>query len=121
MTVEQSLAVRPLRAVEATVQVRDDETATLTVPLKQSRWTGWFFKMPDGAHKKFELDKLGLFVWNHCDGKTSVKQLIRKLARQFQLNERMAEVSTIQFLRTLGRKGLIAMSLQSVREQPEGK
>ena len=67
------------------------------------------------ATKTFEFDSIGLFVWNLCDGKTSVQQIIRMLAREYRLNLREAEVPTLQFLQTLAKKGLIAMTVKETR------
>ena len=83
----------------------------LKVPLKPSKLS-WLFKLPDGASKTFEFDAIGVFVWQNIDGRTSVKQLIRKLAKQYGLSEREAAVSTNLFLQTLGRKSLIGWNVE---------
>jgi hypothetical protein len=59
--------------------------------------------------KKLQLDELGTSVWNMIDGKFSVRQLIERFARTHQLEAREAEVSVAQFLRELGRRGLIGL------------
>jgi len=79
------------------------------VPVRPTRWASMLLRVPGGMKKTFELDKLGKFVWDECDGKTSVRQIIRRLARRYNLNEREAEVATVAFLHTLTRKGLIGM------------
>jgi hypothetical protein len=108
----EALTARPIRAVDGTV-TKDDATggAKIKVSLKHSRWGGWLFRMPNGASKTFELDELGSFVWESCDGKTSVHEIIRRLAKRYHLNLREAEVSTIQFLQMLARKRLIGMAI----------
>ncbi len=58
---------------------------------------------------KLQLDALGTSVWDVVDGKCSVRQLIQMFARTHQLEPREAEVSVTQFLRELGRRGLIGM------------
>jgi hypothetical protein len=106
-----ALAARPIRA-EATVARDDAGGAKVTVALQGGRWTGWLFKTPVGAKKTYELDELGLFVWDACDGKTSVQQVIRKLAKRYNLNLREAEVATVKFLQMLTKRGLIGISLR---------
>lgn len=118
LTLQQQLAARPVRLVEAEVQEREDGGINLVVKLRQTKWSGWFFRMPEGAKKTFELDEMGRLVWDNCNGKTSVQQIIRRLSRQYNLNLREAQVSTIQFLNMLTRKGLIGMTL---KEPPGGK
>lgn len=59
--------------------------------------------------KKLQLDELGTSVWNLMDGNRSVRQLVNMFAETHQLETREAEVSVTQFVRELGRRGLIAM------------
>ena len=59
--------------------------------------------------KKLQLDELGTSVWNLMDGNRSVRQLVKMFAETHQLETREAEVSVTQFMRELGRRGLIAM------------
>lgn len=118
LTLQQQLSARPLRLVDAEIKERDDGGVNLVVRLRQTKWSGWFFRMPEGAKKTFELDEMGRLVWDNCNGKTSVQQIIRRLSKQYNLNLREAQVSTIQFLNMLTRKGLIGMTL---REPPGSK
>lgn len=59
--------------------------------------------------KKFQLDELGTAVWNLMDGKHTVRQLVKIFAGTHRLEPREAEVSVTQFIRELGRRGLIGM------------
>ena len=59
--------------------------------------------------KKLQLDELGTSVWNLIDGNRSVRQLVKMFAETHQLETREAEVSVTQFIRELGRRGLIGM------------
>lgn len=119
LTRQQSLAARPEHRVDATIEPADDGGARLIVKLRGGGggagagggWRRWLLRLPEGARKTFELDALGLLVWNLCDGKHNVQQIIRRLAKQHQLNLRQAEVATLAFLATLTRKGLIGMPI----------
>ncbi len=112
LTLAQTLAARPLRLVEAEVHKREDGGVNLKVSLKQMKF-GWFLKMPEGATKTFEMDEMGRMVWELCDGKTAVQQMIRKLAKRYNLNIREAQVATTTFLNMLTKKGLVGMTLTS--------
>src|SRR5262245_36963879 len=112
----EALAARPVRA-DASVCRDEAGGAKVKVELKGPRWGGWLFKMSAGATKTYELDELGLFVWDACDGKTSVQQLIRKLAKQYSLNLREAEVATVKFLQMLMTRGLIGMTLKEKQKE----
>jgi hypothetical protein len=106
---QEALAVKPVRLVEAEMEQTEDGGGKLKVPLRQTRWNGWFFRLPQEATKTFEFDSLGILVWSSCDGRTSVQQIIRRLARKYNLNLREAEVPTLRFLQTLVKKGLVGM------------
>jgi len=59
--------------------------------------------------KKLQLDELGTSVWDMIDGKFSVRKLVERFAKTHQLEAREAEVSVTQFIRELGRRGLIGL------------
>jgi hypothetical protein len=59
--------------------------------------------------KKLQLDSLGSSVWDLLDGKRSVRQLIQIFAETHQLQPREAEAAVTQFIRELGRRGLIGL------------
>ena len=113
---EDALDARPVRAPGVALKETGDGGARLTVPLQSSSRWGWLLRLPKDATKSFELDAIGLFVWQHCDGKTSVQQIIRKLSKQYNLGLRQAEVPAVQFLNMLSRKGLIGMSVKGKEE-----
>lgn len=108
-----ALATKPMRLVEPEIVDLGNGSVKLKVKLKSGGAKRWIFRLPEGATKTFELDSLGLMVWESCDGRTSVQQIIRKLARTYKLNLREAEVPTVRFLQTLVKKGLIGMAVPS--------
>lgn len=108
LTRRQQLAARPVRLIAGTLS--DDDGGgggRLIVPLHQRRWAGWLLRLPAGSTKTFEFDPLGRFVWDRCDGKRTVQQIARQLAKQYGVSEREAQVATESFLTTLARKGLV--------------
>jgi hypothetical protein len=118
LTIEQTLAARPSRLIDAEPRDAGGGTWRLTLPLKPARWASWLLRVPEGASKTFELDPLGLLVWQHCDGRTRVDQIIRRLSDRYTLNLREAQVATVAFLNTLMRKGLVAMNVPRGKERP---
>ena len=110
LMLEQTLSARPVRSASAELTRRDDG-GVVSVPARPPRWAGWLLRVPAAARKRFELDPIGLFVWDQCDGKTTVRRMIHNLARDYRLSAREAEVATRQFLHTLARKGLIAFAV----------
>jgi len=112
ITRSEALAALPVQLVKCTLEETSDGGARIRVPLKQGGFLGKFVRLPEGATKTFELDALGLFVWKSCDGRTSVEQIICRLAREQGLTEREVEVATVRFLQTLVRKGLVGMCVE---------
>ena len=108
----EMLAARPVRADGAVEKSTGPCKWEVTVALKPTRWAKFLLRVPGGVKKTFELDELGKFVWDECDGKTAVRQIIRRLAKRYNLNEREAEVATVAFLHTLTRKGLLGMAIE---------
>ena len=59
--------------------------------------------------RQLQLDELGTAVWDLLDGKRTVRHVISKFAKAYQLHPREAEVSVTQFLRDLGKRGIIGL------------
>ena len=112
LTKSQMLDARPLRLSDAEPEEVSENKFLLKVQLRPTRIARLLLRVSTGATKTFELDPLGLFVYQSCDGKTPVRQVIKKLARRYHLNWREAEVATLQFLYTLAKKGLIGMAMK---------
>lgn len=109
MTREQALAMKPVRLVDAQLTLDSVGNGKLSVSIQPTRVARWFIKGSEGRQKTFELDPVGVYVWKQIDGKSSVEQLIRRIAKQYNLDLRQAEASTTAFLKTLMQKGLIGI------------
>ena len=59
--------------------------------------------------KKLQLDALGTSVWDLVDGKRSVGRMVQIFAETHRLENREAEVSVTQFIRELGKRGLLGL------------
>ena len=59
--------------------------------------------------RRIQLDELGSEVWRLLDGQRNVAQIIRQFARRHQVHQKEAEVAVTQFVRDLGRRGLIGL------------
>lgn len=84
----------------------------LKVKVRQPSWGRTIFRLPEHATKTFEFDSIGVFVWECLDGKTSVQQVIQRLAKRYDLNLREAQVPTLKFLEMLIRKGLVGIPME---------
>lgn len=110
------MQLKPLRLVDAQLQrvegADDNAGGLLQVKLRQPKWGQMLFRLPEHAIKTFEFDSIGAFVWENIDGKTSVEQIIKRLAKRYDLNLREAQVPTVTFLQTLMKKGLVGIPLE---------
>mgnify|MGYP000082527924 FL=1 len=60
--------------------------------------------------RQLELDELGSLTWDLIDGHRSVGDIVKQFARQTQVHPKEAETAVTQFLRELGRRGIIGMA-----------
>ncbi|MBI9077603.1 MAG: PqqD family protein [Desulfatibacillum sp.] len=67
-------------------------------------------KAPPVYTKRLQLDTLGTATWDMIDGKRTVGRLVKIFAEQYRLHPKEAETSVTQFIRELGRRGLIGLS-----------
>jgi hypothetical protein len=98
------LAARPRRASDALLE-RTSGGALVKMPIS-ARWP---FRLPKGATKTFELDEMGLWVWDACDGNATLLDVITRFAKHFGLTVREAEVSTTKFLEMLAMRKLVTI------------
>jgi len=86
---------------------------TLHIPRRKNRWTSLldrlFFSLPE--EKVVSLDEVGSQLWGLCDGKTSVKEIIERLQRRFNLSRKEAEVSSLEYLKKLAQRGIIGFAI----------
>ena len=106
------LDVKPLRLFDDEPQPVAVGQWRLTVRLKQTSWMTLFVRKPLGVTKTFQLDDIGRAVWESCDGNTTVRDIITRLAECQRLNVREVEVATLAFLKTLVQKGLVGIPVE---------
>ena len=58
---------------------------------------------------KLQLDALGTAVWDMIDGERSLRRVVAAFAASHQLEVREAEIAVTQFVRELGRRGLVGL------------
>ena len=111
ITKEQSLSSLVMRNPEAVAEEKSDGALTIKVPYKRKGLLKRFIKNSEEETfwRDFELDEIGIFVWNMCDGKITVREMRRRLADKYKLGRREAEIALTNFLSTLGKKGLVAI------------
>lgn len=112
ITRQDALRVYPTRNSNLQWEVDSEGmvSATLTRPHDlKNRVVGGFLMLPES--KQLKLDEVGTFVWNLCDGKHTVADLVAKMADQYKLSRREVEVSLTEFLRMLAKRGMIVVAV----------
>jgi hypothetical protein len=109
---EKALNCKPVKNIQVNETRLETGAVMLTYPVGTRPWVAALIKRFSGAlqkpiTKKLELDTLGSAVWDLLDGNRSVKQVIREFSKSYRLHSKEAEVSVTQFLRQLGKRGLI--------------
>ncbi len=109
---------KPLKNPSVTQEITEEGALLLIAPLTQqgrgivgalAKW----LKAPD--QKKFELEPVGAFVWNLCDGRTTFEGISKKLREQFKMNRLEADAALLAFLQMLSQRRLITLMVGKTR------
>ena len=57
--------------------------------------------------KVFKLNQTAAYIWEHCDGKKSVEELVRELSDEFAVDKTTALKDTVEFIEKMKNKNLI--------------
>ncbi len=114
LTREAALNCVPVkhRAVE---EMRlENGTVRLRYPLQVKPWLAELrrrFGPPQAVAplKQLELDELGTLTWDLMDGHLKFAEIVRRFSRQARVHPKEAEAAVAQFIRALGKRGLIGL------------
>ena len=59
--------------------------------------------------KQLELDELGTLTWDLMDGRLKFSEIVHRFSRQTRVHPKEAEAAVAQFIRALGKRGLIGL------------
>jgi len=109
VTPEQVLSSRPIR--NEALKTEPMEGGGLRVHLARSRkWWVWLLALvfPIPRERLVELDEAGQQVWELCDGKNTLREMIETFQQRHKLTRAEAEWSLRTYLRDLGKRGMVA-------------
>lgn len=106
-----ALSARPERTPIVRTVERDNGGLMVVIRLIRPRWLRWLGGRPREFERAYGLDVLGREVYEACDGKTSVKTLIRNFEKQHRVSPAEAETAVTTFLRMLIAKGLVVIAI----------
>jgi hypothetical protein len=107
---QQAMAAVPVLNQLVTIEHNDRGHALLNLPRRRTsmvRLISKAFRLP--PYKRLELDELGTYAVELCDGSNTVSGIIARFAKRFRLNQREAEVSMVSYLQTLAKRGVISL------------
>ena len=111
---------RPARNEALAWDENDDGEVVIMVERQETlrvRLLSKIFYIP--KERKITLDEVGTEVWQMCNGKTSVAQMIDRLGKKYQLNRKEAEVSLLSYLKTLGQKRFVGFLIEGDKTKSE--
>lgn len=114
LTKNQSLTLTPVKNRESSEETLDSGVIIIQYPVTMRPWMAKWMRRFKGSSppigsRKLQLDSLGTEVWKMIDGKRTVRDIVDIFAENHQLENREAEVAVTQFLRDLGKRGLIGL------------
>jgi hypothetical protein len=123
-TRSEAFAYCPVKNREVLEERLEGGVMVLTYPLVIRPWLAGVaqrlgLQSREPLTRRLQLDEMGSLTWSLLDGKRTVQDVVDSLCRRYKLNRREAEVATTEFLRELGRRGLIG--LRSPHEEDKEK
>ena len=118
LTRQQALSCVPVKA--PSVQAIRSESQTVVISFVEplhpvlSAIRRAFGKASEGRIRKVELDAMGTSVWDWIDGVATVADLAVRFTERYGVLRQEAELSVSQFLRELGKRGIILLHLPKV-------
>ncbi|MDO8683047.1 MAG: PqqD family protein [Armatimonadota bacterium] len=110
LTKQQAMAISPVHNTSITWTKIDGGEILLKIPKRSDRLgkiIGRIFRIPD--YKEILLDEVGAGVWEMCDGKKSIGQIIDETSKMFKLNKRESEVSVTTYIKMLAERRLVGL------------
>jgi len=109
-----ALKSTPVKNIHVEEERLETGEVLLTYPVTIRPWIASLARQLGGDAnrvqlKKIHLCELGTAVWDLMDGRRSVRQVIQRFARKYQLHPKEAEVAVTRYLRELGKRGLIGL------------
>ena len=120
---KRMLRAKPVRNAAATGQRRSDDEVWVVVPRQKPRYlkpVSWLVRSK--PTRTVVLDRLGLQIWERCDGQRTVEDIIDEFARMHRLSFHEARVAVTGYVKSLVERGAaaIVMPKEEQRNSAEG-
>ena len=109
---EEFLSIKPIPSPFFTVLKEEPDRLFLEVNIEQFKKQKLRRKIiPSPNYKKIQLDKLGKFTFELCNGSNTIKQIIKRFQEKYKLTYTETEISVIKYLRMLNARHLIGWQI----------
>lgn len=117
LTRDAMLESRPARNELLAWEKTEEGEVRITVTRQETwktRLLSKLFYIPE--KRTITLDEVGAEVWQMCDGRNSVADMIEGLRDRYKLDRKEAEVSLLSYLKTLGQKRFVGFLVEGARK-----
>ncbi|OGV66348.1 MAG: hypothetical protein A2498_15375 [Lentisphaerae bacterium RIFOXYC12_FULL_60_16] len=85
----------------------------LEITLDVRRGDGFLARFqPPVMQRRVELDEIGAAVYGMIDGERSALDIVNWFVGQYKVNRREAELSCVEFLKSLAQRGVISIAVR---------
>jgi len=112
LTRREALDAKPLKNPKVQWEKKESGEVRISFSIKKkglTKFLSGIFHIPD--KKNLSLDEIGSKVWLLCDGEKKVEEIIQTLCKDLSMNRKEMETSLLQYLKTLGSKGLVGLAV----------
>lgn len=107
---ETAMAGVPLKLPAKKTEAKG-EKLYVTIEFQRPRWQQWL-GAEETCQRTFGLDPYGREVFDACDGRTNVLQIVKRFARNHKITIAEAEVAVSSFLKTLMSRGIVGIEMK---------
>jgi hypothetical protein len=124
LTRDESLGAVPIRNPDVEWEEVDGDQGSevlLSVPPPKGgavKFLRPILMLPD-KNRQLQLDVMGSHVWRLCDGERTVEDVCNEIRSAYKLSHREAMLSLTTYLKTLGKRGLMAFAVQRDQEEDD--
>lgn len=110
-----AMRARPFQAPPVRTEEKDGK-CYVTIRFIRPRWQR-MLGSDETCERAFGLDPYGRIVYESCDGKRTVQQIIKRFAGKVHVSIPEAEIAVTKFMQTLMKKGLIVMEMDRLKQE----
>lgn len=103
---QRALMARPVPTRAAAWKELEDGGLRLTVVFEASRWQR-FMGAPKEYERNYDLDALGREVYELCNGRNRIRDIIKHFVEVHHLTKPEAERAVTNYVKTLVGKGVV--------------